>query len=161
MTVPYWNFTWKYVHVILYIYIILASKASQKEMTMIRWKQPLDPLSYPSNLYTRPNSDKSEGVRTPGPPPPSGSALAPMGGSGKKSNNTFNESWVRHPCQVSSQSISQFSRGSLKYEKFTDGRIRKITDERTNDIILCENSSPEPWLRWAKRLAVWVLGHAH
>ena len=40
---------------ILTLCLILASGASQKNLIVKKWKQPLDHLSYPSNLHTGPH----------------------------------------------------------------------------------------------------------
>ena len=50
---------------ILTLCLILASGASQKKLIIKKSKQPLDPLSYPSNLHTGPHLWQiSGGVQT-------------------------------------------------------------------------------------------------
>ena len=72
----------------------------------------------------------------------------PLGGSGRKNNNTCKGPWVLHPYQVSSKSIKRFWRRSWKCEKFTDedGRTTTTTDGRRAMTI----AHLSLWLRWAK-----------
>ena len=69
-----------------------------------------------------------------------------------KNNNTCKGPWVLHPYQVSSKSIKRFWKRSRKCEKFTPDGRRRTTDGRTDErrTVRYDNSSLEPWLRWAK-----------
>ena len=50
----------------------IGERSELEKIIIIRQKQPLDPLSYASNIHTRPHLwqiSGGGGVRTPGPPP--------------------------------------------------------------------------------------------
>ena len=47
-----------------------GERSEPEKNIKIRWKQPFDPLSYPSNLHTRPHLWQISGGGGSGPPPP-------------------------------------------------------------------------------------------
>ena len=112
---------------------------------------------YPFGLSAVAFPSEEEVSRRRGPPVTYfGPALdPPLGGSGRKNNNTCKGPWVLHPYQVSSKSIKQFWRSSRKCEKFTDGRRTPDDDDddgRTDDgrcAMTIAHSSLR--LRWANK----------
>ena len=70
MTFPYWTLNLEACIQVISLYNTGERSELEEKLIMIRQTQPLDPLSYPSNLYTRPHLWQISGGGGSGPPAP-------------------------------------------------------------------------------------------